>query len=58
MAITRWEEGGREVPVAISVRLGEEAVRVKKRVGTDPQVSGAINVAIADRPGCRKRSNL
>ena len=63
LAITRWEEGGRDVPVAISVRVGsvvesEGVVRLKKRVGTEPHVSGATKVAIAERPGCRKRSNL
>jgi len=65
LAITREEEGGREVPVPrrVSGRVGEvavssERVRLKKSVGTDPQVSGPTNVAVAELPGWRKRSNL
>jgi len=65
LAITREDEGAREVPVAINVigsdekvASSEEMLRLKNRVGTDPQVSGAMNVATADWPGCRKRSNL
>ena len=64
LAITRCEEGGREVPVAMSVRVGSAVEsasgnsRLKKSVGTEPHVSGATNVAIAERPGCRNRSNL
>lgn len=65
LAITREEEGAREVPVAINV-IGSveedvpssEMLRLKNRVGTDPHVSGAMNVATADWPGWRKRSNL
>jgi hypothetical protein len=52
LAITRVEEGEREVPVAMSVSgVVEEGVRLKKIAGTDPHVNGAMKVAIAERPG-------
>lgn len=58
LAITREEEGGKEVPVAMSWREGEEEeeveeVRLKNRVGTEPQVRGATKVAVAEEPGWR-----
>ena len=74
LAMTRCEEGGSEVPVATSergasavavavvvvvvVESGLRVVRLKKSVGTEPHVSGAMNVATAERPGCRNRSYL
>ncbi len=67
-AITRDEDGGSEVPVPSSVRGSFDAsssdielsgtVRLKNKVGTEPHVIGAINVATAEPPGCRNRSNL
>lgn len=62
LAMTREDEGGREVPVAIRV-MGSEVeeesvVRLKNRVGTEPHVKGAMNVATAERPGWRYLSNL
>src|SRR5271163_322327 len=62
-AITRDEEGGREVPVATSCRGKEEDVlvvmgRLKKRAGTEPHVKGPVKEATAGRLGWRKRSNL
>lgn len=63
--MTLDEEGGREVPVPRRIRGSRFSavessviVRLKNRVGTEPQVSGATNVAMADRPGWRNRSNL
>lgn len=60
LAMTRVEEGGREEPVAISVRgrLEGSAVsvgllRLKNKAGTEPQVSGPTKVAMAERPGCK-----
>ena len=67
LAITRVEEGAREVPVAMSCNgataTGEEGVavvrgRLKKRAGTEPHVRGPMKLAMAERPGWRKRSNL
>jgi hypothetical protein len=67
LAMTLLVEGGSEVPVAMSLSVeaglvGEEGesacVREKKRRGTFPQVSGPMNDATADWPGCRKRENL
>lgn len=60
LAITREEDGGREVPVPISVRgklpdssFESGVLRLKNRVGTEPQVSVAMNVAVAEAPGWR-----
>lgn len=44
LATTREEEGGSEVPVPRRVSW-EEDVRLKKRAGTEPHITGAINVA-------------
>lgn len=54
LAMTRWDDGGREVPVAMSVSVGsavesaDATARLKKRVGTEPHVNGATNVAIVE----------
>ena len=58
--MTREGSGGVEVPVAMRDNSGgvagglEEVVaRLKKRVGTEPQVRGAMKVAMAVWPGWR-----
>jgi hypothetical protein len=62
LAITRVEEGEREVPVATSFRdvLVESGLvaRLKKRAGTEPHVKGPMKLAIAEPPGWRNLSNL
>jgi hypothetical protein len=44
------EDGGREVPVAMSVRA-PFSVRLKKMAGTEPHVNGPVKVATEEWPG-------
>ena len=58
-AMTLLGSGGRDVPVAMRERGASAAAEgAKKSAGTEPQVRGAMKVAIAVWPGWRKRRNL
>lgn len=66
LAMTRLEDGGRDVPVPTRVRGRDEdaafegseessgcegVVRWKKSAGTEPHVTGPMKDAMADPPG-------